>query len=102
MVPSAFCGPDSSLPAMGWPPTKLTCLGSTSSAHCRTTFLELPTSVTTQPSSKSLAADSIISRIAWSGVANTTTSAPLIALARRDSTFLNAPDFWAPDRAALS
>ena len=102
MLPSAFFGPESSLPAMGCPPTKFTLLGRPSSAHCNTTRLELPTSVTTQPSSKSLADDSIISRMAMSGMANTTTSAPLIALARRDSTFLKAPVFWAPERAVLS
>ena len=96
---SAFSGPGVSLPAMGCPPTKWTFSGRYSSALAVTDCLELPTSVTTQPSGRWEDNISSNSFIATMGVARTTISAPSTAFSRRDSIRSNAPVFWAPDRA---
>ena len=87
---------------MGCPPTKSTVLGRYSSAHSKTSFLVLPTSVTTQPGGISEPMASMRSLIAMTGVAKTRMSVSLMAGNSRASIRWNARDFSAPLRTLPS
>ena len=68
--------PPVSLPAIGCPPTKLTCSGSMSLAHPMTCAFVLVVSVTTAPSDRSGAICCITSRTESTGTAMITMLAP--------------------------
>ena len=76
---SAATGPDSSLPAIGCPPTKLTVSGRNSSAHVSTSAFVLPVSVTMTPGSSSGPYSLSISRMPPTGVARMTMRDPRMA-----------------------
>src|SRR3990172_619241 len=92
---SAASRPGVSLPAIGWPPTKLTSGGSSSSAQRSTSRLVLAVSVTTAPSPNAGAISSSTLRTCRIGVATTTTAAPSAASAALRASRSIAPSLRA-------